>query len=92
MAAGSQWARGRKAAPYHRPRTSRPRQQSRPAPPRHARPPCPEPGGSACCYWNRCGCSVATRIEDSHQVLELLDARGVPAEVDQLVRAAWRLQ
>ena len=24
----------------------------------------PEPGGSACCYWNRYGSSVATRLKD----------------------------
>ena len=25
----------------------------------------PEPGGSACCYWNRYGSSATTRREDS---------------------------
>ena len=40
---------------------------------KHAVAPAPEPGGSACCYWNGYTSSATTRLKDSHVVPALLE-------------------
>ena len=44
-----------------------------------AGPPAHEPGGSACCCWNRYGSSAATRLKDGTELVFNLQHRDVPA-------------